>query len=383
LLGDYFFKKTKVPDILILLCIGILLGPVFKLVKPEGLAHFAEYFGSFALLVILFEGGMDMALERVVKEFGAGSFLVIVTFALSVLSVDAFLHYLYGWDIVRSFLLSATLGCTSSAIVIPIVGRMSIRNEVKTTLAVESAMSDVLAVVFTVYLIEFVTLKHIGMKAPFRAVASSFSIAIVLGSAAGFLWLKVLDYLKKQQYSYVATLSAILVAYASIEFLGGSGPIAVLIIGIILGNSNEFIKLVKLKGSLPVGETIKFFHGEVTFFIRTFFFVYMGIIVSPEILRIEYLLPAASIVLIVVAARYIGTQIFGLVFHEKKEDRHVVLAMLPRGLASAVLATLPISANIKDTEHFIEYVFIVVVATNIIMTAGVFMTERTKKPGNA
>jgi len=381
-MGNYFFRKTKIPDILALLSVGILLGPIFKLIEPEGLAHFAEYFGSFALLIILFEGGMDMALERVVKEFGAASFLVIASFVLSVLSIAAFLHYLYGWDMMRSLLLAAILGCTSSAIVIPIINRMSIGNEIKTTLAVESAMSDVLAVVFTVYLIEFITLKHIGIKTPFRAIASSFSIAMVLGSAAGFLWLKILDFLKNQKYSYMATLSAILVTYASIEFLGGSGPIAILIFGVILGNSDEFIKLIKLKGNLPVSETIKFFHGEVTFFIRTFFFVYMGMMISPEILRVEYLLPAISIVLIIVAARYTGTQLLGQVFHEKKEDRHIALAMLPRGLASAVLATLPISANIKGTEHFIEYVFIVIVATSAIMTVGVFIIEKNKKPEN-
>jgi cell volume regulation protein A len=149
-----------------------------------------------------------------------------------------------------------------------------------------------------------------------------------------------------------------------------------------MGNSNEFIKLIKLKGDLPVSETIKFFHGEVTFFIRTFFFVYMGTMVSPEILQVEYLLPAISIVLVIVAARYIGTQLFGQVFHEKKEDRRVTLTMLPRGLASAVLATLPISANIKGTEHFIEYVFIVIVATSAIMTMGVFIIEKNKKPEN-
>jgi NhaP-type Na+/H+ and K+/H+ antiporter len=50
--------------------------------------------------------------------------------------------------------------------------------------------------------------------------------------------------------------------------------------------------------------------------------------------------------------------------------------MIPRGLASAVLASLPLSANIKGSEVFIEYTFAVIILTNILMTAGVLISER-------
>lgn len=66
----------------------------------------------------------------------------------------------------------------------------------------------------------------------------------------------------------------------------------------------------------------------------------------------------------------------GLIYREKREDRYVMLAMLPRGLASAVLATLPLSANIKGSEGLIDYTFAIIVLTNIIMTIGVFSIEK-------
>jgi cell volume regulation protein A len=375
-LGNLAFKKTKVPDILLLLGIGILLGPVLKIFNVDKFTSFAEYFGAFALIIILFEGGMDLAIERVVKEFGAASLLVIIAFFLTALSITAFLYYAYHWDIIRSLLFGAIFGCTSAAIVIPVAGRMSLSREVQTILSVESALSDVLAIIFTVYILEFVTLKHIGINAPFRAVASSFSVAIVLGGFAGFLWLKILDLIKEQKYSYMITLSAILITYALIEFFGGSGPIAVLIFGIILGNSNEFIKFMKLKKNIVVDDTIKFFHGEVSFFIRTFFFVYIGMMVSFKFINTNFLLLTAAVVGIIIIARYVTAEFICFMFPEKKNEKSAIVAMLPRGLASAVLASFPVSANIKGSEDFIGYAFTIIVLTNIIMTAGVFIVEK-------
>src|SRR3989304_8507136 len=83
--GSLSFEKTKVPDVLVLLGIGVLLGPVFRVVSPESLTHFAEYFGSLALMIILFEGGMDMDIDKLLKEFGTASILVLISFALSTL----------------------------------------------------------------------------------------------------------------------------------------------------------------------------------------------------------------------------------------------------------------------------------------------------------
>lgn len=374
--GSLSFERTKISDVLVLLGVGIILGPVLKLLNPQILTHFAEYFGSLALMIILFEGGMDMDIDKLINEFGTASLLVLLSFAMSTLSIAAFLYYIQGWDVTRSLLLGTILGCTSAAIVIPIINRMSLKEEIKTILSIESALSDVLAVILTVSLVEFVKLEHIGIEKPLRAVASSFSIAIVSGVVAGLSWLKMLELFRERKYSYMTTLAAMLIVFAVVSFLGGSGPIAILIFGIILGNSHDFNKFLKLKGHALLDETIKFFHGEVTFFIRTFFFVYMGMMLSFNFMNIRFLTLSFSLLLIIVLVRYISVGITGLIYREKKEDRFVMLSMLPRGLASAVLATIPVSANIEGTEGFIDYTFAVIVLTNILMTVGVFIMER-------
>lgn len=376
-LGSLIFKKTKVSDILLLILVGFLLGPVFNIFNTEKLNDFAEYFGSFALIIILFEGGLDLSIERVVKEFGSSLILVVLSFFLTALLVCGFLFYFFDWSFANSLLLGTILGCTSAAIVIPVVSRMSVTNDIKTILSVESALSDVLAVVGTISIIEFITLKHIGISTPFRAVASSFSIAIVLGSLTGFMWLKVLDTIGNQKYSYMITLAVILMVYSITEFFGGSGLIAVLIFGIILGNSNEFVKFMKFKNNFSVNDTIKFFHGEVSFFIRTFFFVYLGMIVSIKYLTINFLSISIILVFLIVIARYLSSSLFILMSPEKKQFKNAIFGMLPRGLASAVLALAPAASNIKGTEEFVGYTFLVIVITNAIMTGMVFYAEKT------
>jgi cell volume regulation protein A len=135
-------------------------------------------------------------------------------------------------------------------------------------------------------------------------------------------------------------------------------------------------------------ETVKFFHGEVTFFIRTFFFVYMGMMISLPSASPSFFLLSGLLVLIIAGARYVSISLLGHVFKEKKKGKLVLFSMMPRGLASAVLATLPLSANVPGSNEFINYTFTVIVMTNLIMTWGVFLSESRaarvqKEGGNA
>lgn len=369
-LGGLFFQKTSIPDVLVLLAIGVLIGPVFNIIGAADISHFAEYFGSFALMIILFEGGMETEIKRLVKGLGAATLLVVSSFVLSASLIGAYLHLALRWEIPQSLLLGVILACTSAAIVMPLVQRLPVSNSVKTILSIESALGDVLAVVLVVTVLDYMVFHNIGIRAPFRTMASSFSIAILCGAATGCCWLKALDSLKKKQYFYMATLAVLFLLHAVVDFLGGSGPIAVLVFGIVLGNNNEFGRLLKLKKDGWVGETIKFFHGEVSFFIRTFFFVYMGMIISFKSVSTEFFLVVAVLTGIITAARLTSVRITGFFSAETRKNSSFIFFMLPRGLASAVLATSPMALNIKGCEQFVNYTFGVIVLSNLLMTAG-------------
>jgi cell volume regulation protein A len=202
---------------------------------------------------------------------------------------------------------------------------------------------------------------------------------VIGGALAGIFWLKVLNYFKDRKYSYMFTLAAVLVTFGTVRFLGGSGAIAVLVFGIILGNSHSFARFLNISNDSLIESTIKFFHGEMTFFIRTFFFVYMGMIITFKQLDPDFFLTCFSILLIIVVMRYASVGFTALVFKEKKQDRLIMMSMLPRGLASAVLAIIPASLNIGGSEKFVDITFAIIILTNIIMTLGVYSVDKGMK----
>lgn len=370
--GTVFFEKTKIPDAIVLLAIGIVLGPVSGLVHPQGLRHLAEYVGSLALLVILFEGGMDMDLDRLLSEFGSAFLLVLLSFTLTTLSLAAYLHFILAWDLKLGMLLGAILGCTSAAIVLPIVNRLKVSPEIKTTLSVESALSDVFAVVLTVSLIDAILVGQRDPVAPFKAVVGSFSTAIVIGGTIGILWLKVLDLMRGRKLAYMLTFAAILMTFGVVGVVGGSGSIAVLVIGLVLGNSDSFTRFLKIREPLQVDQSIRFLHEEVSFFIRTFFFVYLGLIVSFRDLDRELLGLCAAIMLIVILLRILCTEFTVRVYPDKRPERVLMTLMMPRGLASAVLATLPAASGVAGAESFAAITFAVIIISNVLLTIGLF-----------
>jgi len=372
--GHVFFDKTKIPDVIALIAIGIILGPVSGLVKPESLQHLAEYVGSLALLVILFEGGMDLDLDKLLSEFGSASLLVLLSFIITAGGIASYVHFILGWEAKQGMVLGAILGCTSAAIVIPIVQRLNISEQMKTTLSVESALSDVLAVVITISLIDAIQIGQKDPTAPFKAVVASFSTAIVIGCLVGLVWMKVLDMMRGKKLAYMLTLAAILITFGGVGILGGSGSIAVLVIGLVLGNSDSFTRFLKIKEPLQVDQSIRFLHEEISFFIRTFFFVYLGMMFSFKNLSAEFMTHCFVMLLIIILIRIICTEITIRVYPEKKQDRFLIMLMMPRGLASAVLATLPAAAGVAGTESFVTITFGVIIVTNILLTIGMFFT---------
>jgi cell volume regulation protein A len=375
-LGNVAFERFKVPDVLILLGIGVVLGPVLELIDHRLLSSFAHSFGMFALIVILFEGGMDVKIRTLVEAFRSATLLVLVSFFLTAGAIAAFLLQVVHWPLMPGLLLGTILGCTSAAIVVPVAAKMTMSGKVRTVLTIESAMSDVLAVVLAVSLIEFVRYESIGIEKPLRAIASSFSIAIVLGTLAGLFWYKMLRILGDRKYSYMVTLGVVLIVTAVVDFLGGSGPIAILLFGIVLGNCGEIPFLEGPPSCGVIEETIKFFHGEVTFFIRTFFFVYIGMLMTPATLSPRFLGVSAALFALIVAVRYLSVEFVERMSGWDRADRRAIFFMHPRGLASAVLASLPAAAGVRGSEDFIVYTVTVIILTNVLMTAGVFHQER-------
>ena len=136
-LGEEFFKRTSIPDPLLLLLLGVLLGPIFQFFAQEELLAITPYFSALALIIILFDGGLNMNIKEAIKNSPRALIMALLGWILNVF-VTAFLcKYLLGWRLLNGLLMGSIVGGGSSLIVIALTRKIGVTEEVETLLSLE------------------------------------------------------------------------------------------------------------------------------------------------------------------------------------------------------------------------------------------------------
>ncbi|MFQ6128603.1 MAG: cation:proton antiporter [Thermoplasmata archaeon] len=412
------FEKTKIPDILFLVILGLFLGPFLlnafqiELVPKDVLGLVTPAFAALALAMILFDGGLNLSFDLVVRKLKVSLIHTVTAFILTVMTISLVAHFVLGYPITVGLLLGSILGGLSGAIAVTTVRSMRLTEDTRTILTLESVLTDVLCIVVSLSIIEY--LKggpNSGPEVAMGTLATAFSIAIVIGVFFGVIWLIVLTRLYGKPFSYMITLAALLLLYGGVEFVKGSGAMAALIFGIVIGNKEEFGSFFRIKTKFHLDERIIQFHSELSFLIRTFFFVLLGLSFSfavtgsvdvfshiPFLSSLDYtptlfLIGAALIFVVIVLSRYVNSFLTIAVHPESKNDQMALTTMMGRGLAAAVLATLaftipaftdpaaPGYTNYHDLmspyqSQFLNLSFLIILSTVVATTIGVFFSEK-------
>ncbi len=261
------------------------------------------------------------------------------------------------------------------------MNRVKTPENVRTLLTLESSITDVLCIIVSISIIEVILSNSVSLSAVGNRLLGSFSIATVVAVVFGMLWLSFLKKFGDLEYGYLLTLGATFVLYALVESIKANGAVAALVFGLMLANASDVAKMLRLEGNYTIKRAIISFHKEIAFFIRTFFFVYIGILIDiKSIANIKFLVMAFSVVIGIVAARRLGVWLFGRFSEDVRKNSPIINAMMPRGLAAAVLASLPASMGL-EINGFVEIAFLIIVATNLITTVGVyFSAKNTQQP---
>lgn len=377
-LGDFLFKKKGIPDVMIYIGIGALLGPVYGIVDAAVLGLVAPIIGPLALVIILLESGLNLNMHRVLSESPRALVLAVSGFLISMLIAGFFLDLALGWGLMKGLLLGAILAGTSSAVVLTLIGRMKVPDKVKTVLSLESVFNDPLVIVIGITLLQIITSTSIGVTVPniAQTIASAFSIGGMVGLFMGLIWLRVMVDLKGHIYDDILTIGVVLLLYALVEYLGGSGAIFALVFGIILGNGAELSRFLKMKETTEASETMKKFMAQISFLLRTFFFVFLGLILIVGDLTIVAISIGLSLLLL--AGRYPASWLSTLKSPLLKPQRGIITVMLPKGLAAAVVAQVVVLSGIPEASAYTSIVTLVVLSTTIIAVFGVILYGRAK-----
>lgn len=373
-----FFERTKVPDVLILMSVGLILGLVLDEGQVALFNSIAPYVGAVALMMILFDGGLNLNLFRVVKEVAQALAFTLISFLLSCLFVMGIMHYFFGWSVLEGLLLGAILGGTSSAIVISTVSNISVNNASKIILFLESAISDALCIVVALAVMEVMLFNQLSVRDSLNELIGTFSIAIVMAIVVSVLWVGVLKRFHVPPFGHLLTVGIIFIMYSVVEFIGGNGAISVLVFGLILGNASHLGRFFRLHDKVRIDTTIKSFQKEFTFFIRTFFFVYIGLIFKRSALTSTVVSTSVIILAAIFIARIISVKLLTIKTKSLRDYEIVLFSMLPRGLAAAVLSSIPYSKGIM-MDSLPEIIFLIIIFTNITTTIGAIVYEKRNK----
>lgn len=403
-IGNYIFNKTQIPSIVWLLLFGFVAGIIFNVQDFQNFNRglfdaLSGLVGAIAIIIILFDGGINTDLRQLFKGAPRGLLLTISSFCLSFIATLFIVVGLDSLEIINlgghSFVIGAILGGivagTSSPIVIPLAYRLrNLQEKTKIVASIESILTDPICIVVVFAIVYMVfELKEINLLLGFGNLVTTFSAGIVIGIAFGLVWLFIMNKIRKQEFSYIMTLAVVFLVYSfTVLLVGpeqggeGAGAIACLAFGLILGNGKKILKMIDYKGrGFQMSEETKQFHSLTSFVIRTFFFVYLGMIVSFQ--NIEFILIGMIILIGLIIVRYLAIKITTFKDNFEKDDQQTMLVMMPRGLAAAILAIKfgpELANNLKGANDnlllwlepfFKDVAFVVILGSAIITTIGV------------
>jgi len=359
-IGMIIFEKTRIPDVIWLLLFGLLVGPVFGITDRNLFLGMVPLLSAVALIIILFEAGLNMNFYQMLREFPRSTVLAVFGVLTSMIGAAFLSNILFGFGFFEGLLLGAIIGGTSSPIVLSIVSMLKgLRGDMKTMLELESILTDPLCIVISITLIQIIV-SSISISEAAHNLVSAYSIGAVVGIIFGFIWLFILDKLKGRPFDYMITLAVIFLTYVFVEIISGSGAIAALLFGVVLGNGKIFSEILQFKKVLGVEPSLKNFQKEISFFIRSFFFVFIGLIAT---INYTYAIYGIIIAILLIIMRVFVAQIAIYEMGLGPSERNIVKTMTPRGLAAAVLAGLPITYGIAHGDIYLNVAFIVIFAT--------------------
>ncbi|MGH7340155.1 MAG: cation:proton antiporter [Candidatus Rokuibacteriota bacterium] len=372
------FERTRVPDVLYLILIGVVVGPLLGIVRPEDFGKVGPIFTTVALVIILFESGLDLSLASLRSSLHSALLLTVASFVLAWAALTAVIQGLTDLSFPLALFAGAALAGPAPSVVIPLVRQLKMQGETRAALTLESAVGEALCIVVGLSVLEAMRLEEVEVGGMIGRLLSSFVFSIVLGGAGGYAWSLVLHRVRRLQHAIFTTPSFVFIVYGICEFLGFSGPIAALSFGIALGNAS-FIRIPWIKKSdlTPIrhNKVEILFFGEIVFLLKTFFFVYLGISIQLSDYRTVGV--AALVVVALVIARVASVRVSTDPRVVPKSDARLMAVLVPKGLATAVLAALPVQAGIASAGSLSPLVyagvFLSVVATSVL----VFLVERT------
>lgn len=351
-----FSSRLGVPSLVLFILVGMGLNRFFYFDNVK----LTTLVGTIALVIILFDGGINTKWKDMKKVIVPAGSLATVGVLLTTVIMGAFAKYILGFSWLEGLLVGAIVGSTDAAAVFAALGERNIRFKLKTTLEAESASNDPMAIFLTVSLIELIQTPG---SSYFQLLPSFFwqmGIGLVLGLIFGKVSVWVINQINLDSSGLypVLALSFAALTYGVTSLLHASGLLAVYVMAIIVGNSD-----------LTYRHSIIRFHEGSAWMMQITMFILLGLLVFPsQLIEVTWQGLLLSFLLMLVArplSVFITTVFMNYTFGEKLLISWAGL----RGAVPVVLATYPLVAGIENSMLIFNVVFFVVLTSALLQGA--------------
>lgn len=372
--GEIAFRKKRIPDMLLLLLIGIVIHytGIIPAVYLSIMKDLLGFVGTIALIFIVFGGVLKLDLEKFGRSVPKGIAMASADLIFVIGILTPLLYFFFKIPFIDSLLLATVLSETSVTFIVPLIARVNLNENVKHTVEVETIMNSIMNII-VVLLILSVMNQQFTITGTAGYLFGSISESLVLGGVVGIVWLVVLRQALTPHY-YIATIAILLALWGVSDYLGASAILTVFLFSVIITNSVPVSKIIKISGSIN-NESLSYFNQEITFFVLTLFYVYIGILVN--IFDFGGIIIAAILVAILVPIRFLEvysvqgmTKWFG-------KDSAIVSSFVQRGSTVIVIAGVLLSTDPKVFNLYGNILFYTVIFS--ILVGSIIFSALSKK----
>lgn len=343
------------PILLLFLAVGMLTGEDGVFIKIVYNDYSSAYFiSNFMLALILLDGGLRTNFSTFKAVISESVVLATIGVVITSFITGCVAYLVFDLSFIESLLVGSIVGSTDAAAVFMLLGNggVSLKEKVSSILQIESATNDPMAILLTLVLLALLSGQAQGAMDVVTIFVSQFGLGIIIGIVVGLFSRFLVSYINLSAGLYtILVLGLGFAGFAITASLGGSGFLAIFIIGMCIGNQNNR----SVSYILPVGEGITWL-AQITLFLM------LGLLVTPSHL-IDYVLPASAVAFaLAFIARPVAVFLCMKLFFKQYSLKELLFISWVglRGSVPIVLALYPVMGNINNAQLFFNVAFIVV-----------------------
>lgn len=371
MLAQTVARHVHIPGIVLLLGTGLVLGPDgLGVVRPGTLGESLHSLVGFAVAVILFEGGMNLRVDRLRKE--ARSIRQLITLGALVTAVAAAVavRLILGWSWDISTLFGTLVMVTGPTVITPLLRRIKVRERVATVLEAEGILVDAIGAITAVVALEVVISQEpLRFAAGAVPLVSRLGTGALLGVAGGLLIAALLRFervIPEGLESALTLALAIALFQSSNALMPETGILSVIVAGIVVGNSSPRA-LAELRE----------FKEQLTVLLLGMLFVLLAADVRVAQVRSLGWAGVATVLALMFVVRPLNILAGTLGSDLTWRERGFLAWLAPRGIVAAAVASLFAQTleeeGIAGGEELRAMVFLVIAATVVLqgLTGGI------------